>query len=230
MKRAVAQQLDQLKAKLNGYVALLVYRYANLCVEANPIALLPVEVEVEGEMQRIEDVAKVAVQEKYHFAVVPNCEEDLYPLGKAIMKTHPEFKQEVKTLDGYDEGDPEGQYLYYTMPEVNKDRRNAMLQAVDGFYDECVEKMSKAEQDCTTQLAKILADSSPAEQEKTAGMVKQIVDQFNDMRDQNKEDKKKEIEDAYAEYQAKQAEKEAQQQEEQQEKGNPMQMNLNTGN
>lgn len=226
MKRAVAQQLDQLKAKMNGYVALLVYRYANLCVEANPIALLPVEVEIEGETRRIEDVAQVAVREKFHFIVIPKYEDDLYQLGMAIMKTHPEFKQEVKTLDGYEEGNPEGQYLYYTMPEVNKEYHDGLLKAVEALYDECAQKMSAAEQICISKLAVIQADASPEEKEKTAEMVKQIVGQYNDMRDGCRDDKKQEIETAYADYQAQEEEKKKKEEEQKQEQGNPMQMKM----
>lgn len=224
MKRAVIQQLDQLKAKQNGYVALLAYRYANICIEANPIALLSVEVEIEGQKMRIEEVAQVAVEETYHFAVVPNCEEDLFPIGMAIMKTHPEFKQEVKTIDGYAEEDPEGKYLYYTMPPVTKEYHDVILQAVDAFYDECSQKMSAAEQVCVTQLAAIQINASPAEQEKTAEMVKEIVKHYSDTRDQFKATKEQEIEDAYAKYQADQEARKAEMEEKAREMGNPMQM------
>ena len=228
MKRAVAQQVDQLKAKCSGYVALLVYRYANLCIEAHPAALLSAKVEVEGEMKNLEEVAQVAVKEKYHFMVSPIYDDDLFPVGKAIMIEHPEFKQEIKTWDGFDESDPAGKYLWYTMPEVNKDRHDVLLKAVDAFYDECAQKMEAAQQLCAQQLVVLQADSSPMEIEQVSEYTKKIVDTYNELRDKARDNKKQEIEDAYAEYQAKQEEKEAQQQEEQQEKGNPMQMKINT--
>ena len=229
MKRAVGQQLDQLKAKLNGYVALLVYRYANLCIEANPIALLSAEAEVEGEVKRIEEVAEIAVHETYHFAVIPRYEEDLYATGKAIMKEHPEFKQEIKSLDGYDEEDPAGKFLFYTMPEVNKERRDIILKAMEAFRDECTQKMNVAEQSCVTQLAALQVDASPIEIEKTAEIVKQIVDMHNDMRDKTYNSKKEEVENAYAEYQAREEEKKEKEEEKRQAAGNPLQMVMQGG-
>ena len=230
MKRAVGQQLDKLKSRLGGYAGMLMYRYANICVEANPIALLSVEVEVEDELKKIEEVAQVAVHETYHFAVIPNYEDDIFAIGKAVMLEHPEFKQEIKSLDGFDEDDPAGKFLFYTMPEVNKDRRDVILKAVDSFYDECTQQMGSATQDCLTQLAVLQTGSSPAEIEQVAEAVKQIGDYYNTVRDTCRDKKKEEVEKAYADYQKRQAEKEAQEQEEQQEKGNPLQMNLNIEN
>ena len=224
MKRVVGQQLDQLKAKSGGYVALLVYRYANLCIEANPFALLSVEVTVEGESKKIEEVAKVAVHEKYHFIVEPLYEEDFFAVGKAIMETHPEFKQEIKSYDGFDAEDPEGKFLFYTMPEVNKDRHDALLKAVDAFYDECKDKMDAAKQACVAKLAILQQDASPEEIEKTSEMVDQIMKQYNDYRDSAHDGKKQEVENAYADYQKQQEEQQAEEQEKQQEQGNPMQM------
>ena len=226
MKRAVGQQVDVLKNRLGGYVGLLVYRYANLCIEANPFALLSTQVEVEGEMKKIEEVANVAVHETYHFVVIPNYEDDLFAIGKAIMMEHPEFKQEIKTLDGFAEEDPAGKILFYTMPEVNKDRHDFILKAVDAFYDECTQKMSMAQEDCVKQLAILQANSSPVEIEQVAEYVKKVVDYYNDMRDANRDTKKQEVEQAYAEYEAKEKEKEAEEQEKQQAAGNPLQMKI----
>ena len=229
MKRAVGQQVDQLKAKLSGYAAMLAYRYANLCIEAHPAALLSAVVEVEGESKHLEEVAQVAVKETYHFIVNPIYEEDLFPIGKAIMMEHPEFKQEIKTWDGYDETDPAGKYLYYTMPEVNKDRHDVLIKAVDAFYDECKQKMKAAEQDCVTQLAGLQADSSPTEIEQVAEYVHNIMKTYSDMRDSSHDTKKQEVEKAYAEYQEKQKEKEAEEKEERQAAGNPLQMVMQGG-
>lgn len=224
MKRAVGQQLDLLNSKLQGYAALLVYRYANLCVEANPISLLSTKVEVEGEMKNLEEVARVAAHETYHFIVDPIYEEDLFPIGKAILFAHPEFKQELKTWEGFDEADPAGKYLFYTMPEVDKPRHEVLIQAVDAFYGECTEKMTKAQQECAAQLAVLQADSSAEEIAQIAEYVEKIVKNYTDLRDTNRDDKKAEVEKAYAEYQARQEEKKAQEEEKKQEQGNPMQM------
>ena len=227
MKRAVISQLEQLKSKLTGYITLLTYRYGNLCIEANPYALMPVQVFAEGEVHNIEDLAQVAVREKYHFAVAPIYDEDLFAIGQAVMTEHPEFKQEVKTLDGYAEDDPAGKYLYFTMPEVDKSRHDELQKEVDELYDACRERMDAAEDVCVAKLAELQADASQSEQEQTADKVKEIVDKYKEMCENTHNDKKKEVEDAYAEYQQRQAEKDAEQKERQEAEGNPKQMKLN---
>lgn len=216
-----------MKAKMSGYVALLVYRYANLCIEANPIALLSASVEIEGEKMKLEEVADVAVHETYHFAVCPKYEDDLFAIGKAIMTEHPEFKQEIKSFDGYAEEDPAGMFLFYTMPEVDKTRHDVLLQAVDALYDECTQKMEMVQSECTSKLAVLQADATPEEIEQTANYVKEVAKSYNDLRDSNRDMKKEEIENAYAEYQARQNEKKAKEEEQNKEKGNPLQMMMN---
>ena len=226
MKRAVGQQIEQLKAKLGGYVAMLNFRYSNLCIEADPVALLSAKVEVEGTLKNLEEVAQVAVHETYHFVVKPIYEEDFFPVGLAIMKEHPEFKQELKTLDGYAEGDPAGKYLFYTMPEVDDNRHDTMVNAVDVFYDECKAQMAKAGEECVTQIAPLQVGSSPMEIAQVAEYIEKITKFYNDMRDSNHDNKKQEVEKAYEEYKAKQKEKEAEEQEKQQAEGKPLQMKI----
>ena len=208
----------------------MVYRYANLCIEANPAALLSVEVEVEGEKKKIEEVAQVAVHETYHFIVSPIYEEDLFPVGKAVMMEHPEFKQEIMSFDGYEETDPAGKFLFFTMPEVDDDRHDVLVKAMDAFYDECKTKMGKAEEDCVAKLAELQADSSPMDIAKVAEEVREIVKSFSDLRDANHDTKTQEVEKAHEEYKAKQKEREAEEQEKQQAVGNPLQMKLNIEN
>ena len=224
MRRDVAQQLDQLKGKLNGYVALLIYRYANLCIEANPFALLPITVKVNGEEKRLEEVAQVAVHEKYHFNIFPMYEDDFFAIGKGIEESHPEFKQEIKTYEGYEEDDPAGKYIFCTMPEVNKDYHDVLLKAVDTLCDECKAKMDAAQATCMARLAVLLENVSENEVDKLKDYCKEVMDFYNDLRDKNTDEKKKEIEDAYAEYQAKQDEKAAALEQQAREMGDPTKM------
>lgn len=224
MKKAIVQQIEQLKAKQNGYVGLLVYRYANLCIKADPFALLSVMVKVDDEMKKIEEVAQVAIHETYHFVVVPTYEEDLLAISKAVSMEHPEFKQEIKSFDGYAPEDPEGKYLFYTMPEVNKERHDAMIQAVDALYDECSQQMEKALSMCLAQIVPLMVDAAPEEIKRVQDHCQQIADYFGKIRDNNHDTKTKEVEDAYAEYQERQKEKKEKDDEQRQAAGNPFQM------
>jgi hypothetical protein len=62
MKIAIETLIHEMEGKLGGYVTLLMYRYANLCIKAQPLALLSAEIEDEelGTM-KIEDVAGLTI-------------------------------------------------------------------------------------------------------------------------------------------------------------------------
>ena len=200
MKRNVINQLEQLKNKLSGYVALLIYRYGNLCVEADPLALLPVEIDIEGETKKMEEVAKVAVDEKVHFIIEPEYEEDLFAIGQAIQTVHPEFKQEILTKEGYEDDDPEGKYIYCTMPPVDSDRRKVLLNAVDALHQECKVQMEVAEATCTQKLILLQADSTQKEIDTAKDYRETVVKQLTESRENVYKQKVEEIEAAYNEY------------------------------
>ena len=44
MRIAIESTIHEMEGRLNGYLALLIYRYANLCVKAQPMALLSAEI------------------------------------------------------------------------------------------------------------------------------------------------------------------------------------------
>ena len=72
MKIAIETLIHEMESKLTGFAALLVYRYANLCVKAQPMALLSAQIidEELGEM-KIEEAAGVIMPDEYHLKVVP---------------------------------------------------------------------------------------------------------------------------------------------------------------
>lgn len=228
MKRIVAIELEQMRTKLSGYVGIFNYNLLNLCVEAEAVALLSAKIMTEDGEKNMEDVAKVAVDKKYHFIIDPIYDDELQPIAKGIMKVHPEFKQEVKTWEGYDESDPAGKYIYCTMPEVNKDRRDVMNNAVDVLYNKCKADMEAANAKATAKIATHMAGSSDREIETVKNLREKNVQQFEEMRERLHTDKLKEIEDAYQEYLTKQVEQHQVDQEREEAEGNPTSMRLNS--
>ena len=57
MKRSVLHDYNQLEEKLTGYVAMLNFKFLNLCVKAEEASLLPVTVNVDGASKKLEEVA-----------------------------------------------------------------------------------------------------------------------------------------------------------------------------
>ena len=128
----ITAAVKELKEKLNAYLSLLSYRYANLCVKAELGALLPVTVMAERDYN-LEDVAKVATPDDFRFEIYPNVPDHLQAIIAAILEVHPEFKMELVREDYGNHN----QHIVYTMPEVDKDRRKLLNDTAKVFYEEC---------------------------------------------------------------------------------------------
>ena len=96
MKRAIINQLGQLSEQLKAYVGALNYRYLNLCVKAEEVSLLPIQVPIEDEFKNLEDVAYAGKRtgDDYSLYIVPKIQDDMRDIQQAVMKFHPEFIQE----------------------------------------------------------------------------------------------------------------------------------------
>lgn len=202
MKRAIIKQLSQLSDRQQGYVAGLNYRYMNLCVKAEMASLIPVEVMIEGEANRIEDVAYVGQKEgdDYSIYIIPKYEEDIPAIGQAVAMRHPEFKQEIgsEKVEVDDEnGEQEVNFLRVIMPEVDDDRRDVLKDATDLFYDQCKADMEAAQAEADAQIAVLAAEEKPADMDEIKKNREKINDTWNMHRDKLHEAKLKEIEDAY---------------------------------
>jgi hypothetical protein len=87
------------------------------------------------------------------------------------------------------------------MPVVNKDRRDALLEAVDTLYDGCKAKMDKTCADYRLKLEKkIVVLPTDDERNEAKDALEAKIKTYQDMADLNKTEKVKEIEEAYQRY------------------------------
>lgn len=202
MKRAIINQLGQLSEQLKAYVGALNYRYLNLCVKAEEVSLLPIQVPIEDEFKNLEDVAYAGKRtgDDYSLYIVPKIQDDMRDIQQAVMKFHPEFIQEVqkeKVNAGEDGGEQEVQLLRLKMPEVNDDRHDLLKQSADTFYDMCKAEMEKARMEAEMQFAALGIDEKPEDMDKVKKGVDETCDMWTKKRDQLHDEKLKEIEDAH---------------------------------
>lgn len=205
---------------MSGYVALMNYKFLNLCVKAEPAALLPVTVEYDGTYD-IEQVADVTVPEVNQMQVYPKDPALLFAIGKAIALSHPEFKQDIVTEknDGQEPAatgdDDEDKSILLTMPEVNKDRYDVLTNGIAALYDETKAKLEFNFAGYTKRIAAKLASALPDEMDEAKKAMEEVRKQHTDLAKQYYDAKKEEIEAAYNLYLEKQtsAEKNAMEQE-----------------
>ena len=218
MRKRVLSLLDEAQKKMSGYAALCNYRLSNLCVKAEPVALLCVSVTVGGEDQPIEKVAKACNPDGRddQFAIYPLERDLLFPLVKGIKIVHPEFDLDIKDVEG-DEEEEEAlreKYILATMPEVNDNRHDVLTQGVKAFSEVANAQIEAVFTRYTGEITLMLANAPADEMNEAKDALQELHDKHNELVQRFCDEKTKEIEDAYAAWQAAQAEKDASQQEE----------------
>ena len=203
MKRAIYKEFDQYGDDLSGHCARFSYRLMNLCVKAEEVSLLPVEVLIDGDLQRIEECAKIAKKDEYTFMVVPNFEEDLTAVAQGVFLEHPEFIQKVEsmTVDGVDEeGKPVSSdmpYLLLTMPKVDNERYKVLKDSAKLLYDECKAAMELATAGADVKLPPLMVGESEEDIKRFNKMRDQLEAEWNGHREKVYQEKLQEIEDAH---------------------------------
>ena len=195
MNLYITAAVKELKEKLNAYLSLLTYRYANLCVKAELGALLPVTVHAEREYN-LEDVAKVATPDDFRFEIYPNVPDHLQAIISADFDVHPEFKMELVREDYGNHN----KHITYTMPEVNKDRRKLLNDTAKLFYEECDAEIEK---ECAVYMAELplLADKlSVGDLADVTKMLKRSREESLETSQEIYQKKLAEIDEAYQHY------------------------------
>ena len=211
MKRSVLHDYNQWEEKLTGYVAMLNFRFMNLCIKAEEASLLPINVTIEGMSNRLEQVSLIAKKDEYSFMVVPNIDGDLKDVAQGIAMSHPEFKQDVESLR-IEALDPEGNptehdvpYILLTMPEVNDDRYDFLKQTVDTFYQECKTLMDKATMQARGQISMNMIGEPEEDVDGMNKAVDKLKEDKEKQRDELRDKKLHEIEEAHNKWLAEQA-------------------------
>ena len=219
MRKGVKTLIDEMKGKLSGYAVLLVYRYANLCIKAEAMSLLSIYVkDEENDEYNLDEVASAMLINEYQFRIIPHETKMVFYICKAFQQVHPEFKQEVvSTQDSEDNEDNKNKsesQIICTMPEVNKNRHDLLMDVVDMLYKECDGQIKQTYAIYQEKLALKMVGQSEEDTNEAKESLEEVYTQHTDITKGYKEKKEKEIEDAYQKYLDEQNAKEQKQQEE----------------
>ena len=201
----INELLEETKGKLNGFTMLYYFHLCNLCIKADPMALLSATVELNGGELNLEDVADAGMADEYTFAITPRSAEYIFPICKAIKLEHPEFKMEEKQEQN-PLTDEQETVIYYTMPEVNEDRRDVCMDYIKARYELATTKMELAYSAGSAKISAKMAGAPAESIEKVKEELENIYNQHKDMCDKFREDKIKEVEEGYQRYLSAQSE------------------------
>ena len=212
MRRATIREFDSLGEKYTNSISVMDFRFRNLCIKSDPMALLSVKVLIEGELQNIEQCADVGKDNDYQFMVFPKYEEDLGQIAKGILEVHSEFKVEGKTMpiESVDENGNDQtvdvKYLLLTMPVVNDDRYKVLKDGVDAIYQDCKIQMESANNISKAKFAELAPGETKEDLDKLDKELKRLNKQWNEQRDKIHQAKLDDIEEAHNKWLAEQAE------------------------
>lgn len=198
MNNYVISEIDSAQKKMGAYVALLNYRYMNLCVKAELGALMPVTVFLGNDPYNIEDVANINSPDEYHFGIYPINENNLQNIIHGIYEAHPEFKMELKTNEG-SEGSTT-KYLLYTMPDVDENRHDFLENAIKGLYEECCARIDAIHLEYKVRLVENLEKISQTDTDEAVKALDDVRRQNLEMVDHQLDQKKTEIDEALSHY------------------------------
>ena len=186
--------------KLKGYNMLFNYRMSNLCVKAEPTALMPVTVFVAGTEYNLEEVANILKPDDFSFDVYPKNQNNLQDIISGIFDVHPEFKMELKTDKAENEGGADTQHVFYTMPPVDKDRRKLLNETTKTFHKECKVNLDITYAELQARLVEPFAKMSPLDIDEARKGFKKVYDDARDECDKMLQLKLNEIEEGYQRY------------------------------
>lgn len=214
MRRSIIKEFDQLGESLSNQSAQFAYRMKNLCVKAEEVALLPVEILIEGEFQKLESCATIGKKDDYSFMVFPNYEEDLETMAKGIFRVHPEFKQKIGSMqvDSVDEAGKnksmDVHYILLTMPEVDDDRYDVLKDGVKVCYEDCKARMEVLNRKADAKFAELTIGDTDEDVKKLKAAREKLNEQWYGHRDKLYNEKLQEIEEAHNKWLAERGEEE----------------------
>lgn len=216
MNKKIELILKESEDTMSAHAVLYFFRLSNICIEAKPIALLSTTVRVGAVEANIENVADIDIPNKKQYAIYPKKENFFVPVLKGIQGEHPEFKMEVKEnemapmltdeemkmlgLTDEDIEEPMKNYLLFTVPDVDEDRRDAYTNMTHALYEVAIAKLKEEKVAFLAKTKKYLFAASEEEIEEVNDQIDKVYDSNKKECDKHKEKKLSEIEKAYQLY------------------------------
>lgn len=197
---------------LSGHTALLAYQMSHFCVQADPVALLSMEIKTDAGTMNIESACRPTLLDKYTYGFMPYDDKNMPAIVKAILADHPEFKvgymmcKEDKAYPVSKELEQDPTYMKVVsarVPDVDSDRRKVALDGIKALYNRCKAQYEQCKTEYSKRLIALSANLGPEESKQYSEQFDGIEKQYVDIRDKMYENKQQEIEEAYKEYQAK---------------------------
>lgn len=194
---AIAEQFEM---RVSSKLMAMHGAFTNLCVKADPAALMSTSITSGGESKHIEDTADVVVPEWNKFFIAPHEGFDITAVAAGISSAHPEFKKEFYQMKKSPEGDDAVFVMMLTIPPVNKERHDILIKGVDTCLEAFNASVDYANAAAVVKMAPFLIGASKEDQDAAKELLTTRGDELKKQAADAAAAKKKEIDEAHQKY------------------------------
>lgn len=198
MDSNISRLAQEFESRISQSFNIMQLHFFDVCVDADPVALMGVKVPDEGLDRNIEEVVNVAKMDDRTSAFWALDEGDsLDGVAEGVRKAHPEFIIETKGCKKSEGSDEIVPILIATVPHVNKERRDVLVKAV-GTYKDAFNTYVDVEANLTkVKMAPYLLEATDKDQKTVENLFKDKAKEYKDKAEKAASDKIKKIEEAY---------------------------------
>lgn len=192
--------LEEFQARIDNKLALMQFRFANVCTSSDPMSLLSVKIDCDGEKRRIEDVCDVVKEDEERLHLYPKDESLVENIMDGVGAEHPEFQQDIIPMRISMTSEAQLYTVLLTVPPVDQKRHDILIKAVDTYKDAFEKQIEVEKALFMVELAEKLLTASKEDKDEANKVLGDGIDEKKQKADQAASDKKKEIDEALERY------------------------------
>lgn len=208
MNTEVAALAEMFESRAANKLALMKLNFCNLCLKADPAALLGVRVkedDVEFDIEQVATITKPDDDEQV-FEIIPKEAAFLGAIEEAVKKEHPEFRRKTIKVKVSADSNETVDILRLEVPELDQTRHDVLIKGVDAYKDLFDTQLEAERALMALRIAPLLLTASKEDKEAVDESLNKTCEDTGKSAEEAVADKKKEIDDALERYLAEKAE------------------------
>ena len=189
-----------MEGRISSRLMSMKFHLCNVCVDADPVALLTTSVSDGGIDRKLEELVDVAKTDEMTFAFIPHEGTDLEMIVPALGKAHPEFKTEYALCKKSADSDETVSILVVKVPPVDERRKDILEKAVGTYKDAFCTYVDAEVNVAKVKMAPYLPNATKEDQDAIEQVLKDKAKTYKDMAEEAAGDKIKKIGEAYQKY------------------------------
>lgn len=192
--------VGDMESRITGRLNSMKFHFFNICVDADPVALLSTSVPDGGIDRHLEDVVDVAKKDDMTFVFIPHEGTDLEMIAQALGEAHPEFITEISEYRKSADSDETTPILMATVPYVDERRKDILEKSVSTYKDAFCTYVEAEVNVAKVKMAPYLLTATKEDADAIEHLVKDKAKEYKGMAEEAAGDRIQKIEDAYARY------------------------------